>query len=190
MTPLEEALKACDEEISLLKTHEVGYLHTSDGRQVLRKEAADDAKLMLTFTPEEVAEVPGRVFTHNHPNGSSFSPEDIQFAYAHAPLEFRVVCERFTYTLRPPAGGFQLEELNEYIHPAFKRLYDKIHQPIHYKCNTGKITLDEYWERFPHELWLAVAADTELRYERVERTNDEPPATDGQTGACASRQPD
>jgi hypothetical protein len=48
----------------------------------------------------------GNTFTHNHPLGSSFSPDDVMTALAYQPSEFRAVTSTRSLSLsfdKPPA---------------------------------------------------------------------------------------
>ena len=105
MDRLAEVLQQVEEEIVRLEDHEVGYVFRPDGEVVLRKVAADGRKLALQFSDAERAQIRGCIFTHNHPiAGSSFSPEDIKFAYANRLLEARAVSSQYLFRLRAPEG--------------------------------------------------------------------------------------
>jgi hypothetical protein len=58
------------------------------------------------FSDDEVERMRGAaVFTHNHPAGNSFSPQDVSLACTLQFHELRVVTSQWTFVLRPgPAG--------------------------------------------------------------------------------------
>lgn len=55
----------------------------------------------IVFTQEELAVIPeGATFTHNHPGGTSFSPEDLFFTFKTKLKEMRAVGKEFIYSFK------------------------------------------------------------------------------------------
>jgi SPP1 gp7 family putative phage head morphogenesis protein len=70
------------------RDHEVMGIFDSEGRLVFRKKG-DAASVALS--PEEALLVQGGALVHNHPNGTSFSVDDLIFAHKNGLSEIKVV---------------------------------------------------------------------------------------------------
>jgi hypothetical protein len=175
MDALARELQRVEALISSIPDHEVGYVFRTDGGLVLVKEAPEDDALTLSFSEDECAQVAGCVFTHNHPgHGSSFSPQDIKFAYKNRLSELRAVSKRYLYRLCAPNVQFDPDEFDRIITPAYDRKKDIIGPLIHKELQEGRLTASEADERFPHDLWVELVREIGLPYERLDR----PPAHD------------
>ena len=67
--------------------------------QILFQKSGD--KGSIRFTQEEANKLKGiKLFIHNHPQGGSFSPEDIKFLYANNIKAIRAVGQKYTYSAK------------------------------------------------------------------------------------------
>ena len=95
----------------------------------------------IEFTDDEIArlkEGTGVIFTHNHPGGwkfspddprrggASFSPDDIHLACKCALTEMRVVTPRFRFSMLPPVGGWDEDYWLSTVKPNTVRLVIKL----------------------------------------------------------------
>jgi hypothetical protein len=107
--------------------------------------------------------------THNHPEGRSFSLDDVHLAVTKNLSEMRAVTSKFTHRMQPgPAGWPPDADLRAWY-------LDKDHEV--YKDITARIddktlTKDEANALHHHEIWARLAAEHQenLRYSREMRT--------------------
>jgi hypothetical protein len=88
------------ERIARRQSGEDGYESAAafdlDGRMLFIKDGEDSA---VGFSREEIAQVRGRLLSHNHPDNTSFSTADLGFYVANGLAELRAVGERYTHRL-------------------------------------------------------------------------------------------
>ena len=77
--------------------YETGILYDSKGN-VIFKIKGD--KERVSFTKEDVKKMSGGILTHNHPNGSVFSPADISTMWKTGLSEIRACNAKGTYIIR------------------------------------------------------------------------------------------
>lgn len=105
----------------------------------------------------------GAIFTHNHPVDTSFSFGDFVAASNMGYSEIRAVGTEYRYSMKPPKG--KKMSFNK-----VKASYDKYLE--YYKAEytalikAGKITVDEGNLKINHDIWVAVAKDTGIIYNR------------------------
>ena len=84
---------------------ETGAFISQAGEVLLRREGRVDS---VGFSPKELYQMQGAIFTHNHPNGSSFSFQGVESDVGMAIIwelgELRVVTEKFRHILSPKNG--------------------------------------------------------------------------------------
>jgi hypothetical protein len=135
--------------------------------EVLRTFKGEESK--IDFTNDDVEALSNRnaVFTHNHPTGSSFSPEDILMAQKLDLQEMRAVGKDYIYCMRRvdnwPSGT------------AIKTYSDNIHKQV-YDENTprimdGTLSLDAAEANHWHEVWTRFEKEMngKVAYTRTKR---------------------
>lgn len=65
----------------------------------------------VTFTPEEQAKMKGCILTHNHPNNSEFSPNDIFMLYRLGLSEIRASVDGGAFVIRPTSKTIWHDDL-------------------------------------------------------------------------------
>ena len=129
----------------------------------------DGEEMSVNFTKEEGDSFEGLRFTHNHPKGSGFSPQDVKFACKAKMKEMRVVSKRdgVRYALSMKDGSNFTHELwEEKIWPAHNYYDTEVRVEFKTKMNDGTMTIKQANnEHFP-KLWALVAENIpELKYE-------------------------
>ncbi|NOY63595.1 MAG: hypothetical protein GXP10_10695 [Gammaproteobacteria bacterium] len=131
-------------------------------------------KSSITFTRKELLPLRGKVVTHNHPRGTSFSPEDIKLAADFGFAEMRAVGSNYAgvshrYSMRPPDSGWSEDFWKKTVEPAVKRHHAAETNRAASAILAGKIKradmadVDfEHW----HRVWRAVARETGIKYSR------------------------
>lgn len=76
---------------------ESAILYNSQGERIFVKKGKKDS---VTFTKDEIAKMKNGVLTHNHPNGTVFSPDDINMLRRGQLSEIRACNSLGTYVLR------------------------------------------------------------------------------------------
>lgn len=89
-------LRDREKEISDGRT-ETAVLFSPTGLELLHK-PGDVSR--VTFSSDELKMMKGGILTHNHPNGTPFSPDDISFMLKHGLSEMRVSIPNGTYVLQ------------------------------------------------------------------------------------------
>ena len=89
-------LRDREKEISDGRT-ETAVLFSPTGIELLHK-PGDVSR--VTFSSDELKMMKGGILTHNHPNGTPFSPDDISFMLKHGLSEMRVSIPNGTYVLQ------------------------------------------------------------------------------------------
>lgn len=79
----------------------------------------------VTFTSDEIAKMKGCILTHNHPNRTPFSPEDISFMFRHDLSEMRVVITGGVYVLQRTKRTSKKEISIEKVTDRFYDAYDE-----------------------------------------------------------------
>lgn len=87
------------ERILVGNNYETAMVFDTDGNVVFKKKGARDE---VSFTASEIKQMKGRVVTHNHPNGSGFSADDIAMLRRSKAAELRACTRGGTYVIRPP----------------------------------------------------------------------------------------
>jgi len=136
-----------------------------DGKHLLHK---DGERAYITFTPEEASNFKGAIFTHNHPNGRSFSKEDVSIACRTGMKELRAITPQSkgkTYILRMKDGTNMSPDIWDKIEPSFNKNNKEIHDEFSNKIRSGDMTIDEANAKHYDEMWSRVAEDVpEIEY--------------------------
>lgn len=119
------------------KKYEITGLYDGDGNFIFKKNGDSGA---VNFTQDEIKQMRGGVLTHNHPNGSCFSPEDINMLRRGKLLEIRAVTSQGVYRLQKPAKwGRDISNL-EKIDSMYYNIDNQVSPAIYAKAARGEIT--------------------------------------------------
>jgi hypothetical protein len=103
---LQDALADVEAEI-IAKENEHAFVFDDEGQLVFFKKGDEDS---ISFTEDERAQFKDKIFTHNHPLGTSISDADIAFAIGNDLREIRAVGKldgrRMEYRLVRPKDGW------------------------------------------------------------------------------------
>ena len=129
----------------------------------------DGEKDVVKFTKEEGESFEGLRFTHNHPKGSGFSPQDVKFACKAKMKELRVVSKvdgaRYSFSMKD-GSNFTHELWEEKIWPAHNYYDTEVRVEFRTKINDGTMTIEQANSEHYLKLWALVARDIpELKYE-------------------------
>ena len=102
---------------------EKAIVFNSDGTEHLQKDGDADS---VTFSYEERREMKGCILTHNHPDGSPFSPNDIAFLLRNGLSEIRVCFRGGTYILQRTELTTQKKPSLDDVKNAFYEEYERI----------------------------------------------------------------
>lgn len=134
-----ESLSAAEKSLIGRKT-EKSVIYDPGGTVVFEK-AGDRGS--VRFTQEETQRMKGGVLTHNHPNASCFSPEDIRMLFDAKLTEIRAVTRDGVYRLqRPvkwPGRKYSLEKIEQIYYDIDK----EVSTPLYAKAFAGQISFAE-----------------------------------------------
>ncbi len=177
-----DIVQAKEKELRLLRS-ETGIAYDSSGNIILQKSSQPNKDYEIEFTDAEVEmlrAVSEVTFTHNHPRGwnydpedvrhagSSFSPEDILLACRAEMAEIRAVGPLAVYSMRPSPLGWTELTWNQEIQPLYDVVYRQVKTELYGAALRHAISPQEASARLDHEIWTQVAGMAGLRYNRTE----------------------
>lgn len=143
--------------------NEVGAAIDKSGKVVLSKIGAKD---YIKFTDSEMQIIRNKILTHNHPTGYSFSVDDIRLSAGSQLKEIRAVGEKYSYSMKPPATGWDEKFYKEKIVPAHRSADKSTRIEFWNKIRNKEITIEEANLEHAHKVWQRVAIHTGVIYER------------------------
>ena len=116
----------------------------------------------------------GGTLTHNHPDGSSLSLGDLQFASISNLREIRAFDARqdgtmYVYSMKAPDGWPSSEKLNS-LRSEFQVERTKLVDDWTSKVDAGTMKRADAALNLNHELWTRLAAKYGVVYKRTTRT--------------------
>ena len=112
----------------------------------------------------------GNIVTHNHPGIGSFSEGDVAMAAVHQVAEMRVVDDMYSYSMRPPEGGWNRKLWSTAILPAMQAMEAEVMGEFIDKLNSGKLSQAQFEMDYQHEVWRRVNKQIDMKYQRRRRT--------------------
>lgn len=128
------------EQKSVNRKTEQAVLYGANGEILLQK-TGDRGR--VRFTHEETLKMRGGVLTHNHPNNSCFSPEDIHTLFNAKLSEIRVVTHDGVYRLQRPSIWPKQKYSLEIIEQIYYDIDKEICSPLYGEAYAGKISFLE-----------------------------------------------
>lgn len=86
------------ESDSIWESNEVSTVYDSKGNQLFQKTGDEHH---VEFSDDEITNLKGATLTHNHPNNSFFSEEDLSVATEYELKEIRACTEQAIYSFKP-----------------------------------------------------------------------------------------
>lgn len=114
----------------------------------------------VTYMHDQLKTFAGRVFTHNHPGGGSFSVDDIAIAAEYNFAEIRAVTELFRHSMsgRWPSPGD--------VRRVFDEEYPRAENEVREMVRSGDLRILHYGAEVLHRAWARVASRLGLTYIR------------------------
>jgi hypothetical protein len=123
---------------------EVAYAVDTDGEIVLVREGIHS---MVDLSDVPIETLAGRILTHNHPQSTSLSWQDVRLALSVGLAEIWAVDTLYVYVLRPPEG-VMWEDVADLV----EVLRRQVERELVPAVNAGTLTPHEanllYWRRF------------------------------------------
>ena len=160
--PLDRSLDKVERQIARRKTEKAVVLDYQ-GKVIAEKTSRSQDEVV--FDVEQVKSFRGKIFTHNHPVVSAFSPEDIEFAMEFGLAQLRLVDRKYKYVLIPGPEGWSLSTW-ESVERILGQVKKEVGTILTEKIVSGKMSEDQFDEAFWHEVWDRIAKQTGLKYER------------------------
>lgn len=117
--------------------YEEAFAHDSKGNLFFRKEGNNNS---VKFTDDEIQQLNGAVFTHNHPGGGCFSPNDINFMrYGHL-SEMRATTTDGVFRMQPPEQWPKKASSLKKVEQLYNSLDARISKDYYDKARMGEIS--------------------------------------------------
>ena len=158
------ALRREEKRIRSFK-REQAVLIDSDGEVILKK---NGSRNQVSFTASEAEHFEHRTFTHNHPGGNSFSPEDIRLAMHYNMAEMRATSTMHRHVMTRPSGGWSAKRW-EAVAPDVQAEAKRVKEILGARIKAGEITLEQARAELAdlwHQVWSRVAVKHGLIYRR------------------------
>jgi hypothetical protein len=116
----------------------------------------------ISFSPSELTSAMNCLFTHNHPNGHSFSYSDVQIAVSYRFIEIRAVSAHWRHIMAPVTSWPSVPALVAAIRAETQRANANIHKML----NSGQLSKRFVGLELQHQLWMLVSRRLNLEYRR------------------------
>lgn len=176
---LAEVIKIKEDELRLIKDHEVAVVYDTGGN-IIVEEHGGSSSVDLSMHLDRIRNVGGSTLLHNHPlgwhyppsdpryAGGSFSPEDIATACYAELVEIRAIGPVFAYTMRPGDGlNWSGDYWGNAVAPSLEKhkaiIIRSTLQAVAAGVTSREIAEADFW----HQVWLRVAVDLSWGYTRL-----------------------
>ena len=112
-----------------------------EGKEILRKDIGQDDKVI--FTKDEMSRMSGAVISHNHNNGTTVSPEDIQMVIQTGASEIRASNSQGAYVFRLPQSKYTPKKI-ETVKKRISEYENEYVDNNRMRFLNGEISLQEY----------------------------------------------
>lgn len=160
-TPLKKAVVKFENEIRA-KDVEHGAFFGFDEKSLILSGKGDASKLAFAFTANDLEEVKNSVFTHNHPNGGTFSLEDIIAACDLQLSEIRAVTNTFRFRMEFSKNWVDEEILQKVIDEVIPRANDIVTDML----KRDELHISNANDEVNHQIWRLVAQRLKFTYIR------------------------
>lgn len=159
--PSRDALSETEQSIRNNMT-ESAHVYDADGNMLFSQQGTDK---QITFSDEQLGQMKGATVTHNHPNGTPFSPTDIQMAHANGLREIRAVNSTHQYSWKIPEGNNVTWDNMAARHQEILAARTEILKPL---VQRGRLTVDEAAIEAMHATWARLSREFKTTYTRTE----------------------
>lgn len=164
---LRSVLKGLETQIAVGAVEQAFFIDRA-GNTILSKTGSESS---VSFTAGELAQIKDSTSLHNHPGIASFSDTDVAFASANELAELRVVDDAYSYSMRPPVGGWDALLWENEIKPLYDDAVATLMGEFWDKLSAGTMSEPELRENFQHDVWTRVNQQLDLHYRRKARTD-------------------
>ncbi|NLJ48929.1 MAG: minor capsid protein [Candidatus Atribacteria bacterium] len=163
-----------EEKILIPRQTEKGIWFDENGNII---HTAEGTRNEIRFLRAEEEATRNAIFTHNHPRGSSFSPEDIYCAMHFNAREMRACDKWYTYSMKRMEGKWDRKFFIEQVKPCYDRNYMEVavrfqkmekerHDAGEELLEVRKELEEEFAKNGIHEIWERVSKELGLDYSR------------------------
>jgi hypothetical protein len=157
-TPARQAAVTLENSIRT-NIFETGAFFNSNGRLITQKVGTGS---QVRFDSHELVGTKGSLFTHNHPDGLPFSPQDVEQAIDIGLIELRAVAHHCRYILQPNGNWPSWSA----IESALLRHAPVARQDVAAMVQSTYLANSNVDKELQHRLWVLVANDLNLHYFR------------------------
>ena len=167
----EQTIKKVEDEMSRMSytDNERAVIVARDGGVILDKHGGENE---VEFSAQEVDKMRGATLTHNHPNGSSFSETDIDFAGVADLSEVRVVGvgNKYTYSMTRTSTNKPWPSKND-VRESYRDAEGPHYNRIMTSFFAGGISKEDARAELSHSIWADIVKDPSmnLTYMRTAR---------------------
>ena len=161
-----ESLESSEKEIAG-NSFETAVIYDSEGKRIF--DFTNNAGT-INFTEAEIKRIPrGAVVTHNHPNGTVPSPEDVAFLLNNDISEIRACNEYGTYVIRKTAGWDKLNLETGNISKEFYRCSNNLSAEYNELVAKEGRSILEYLQEIDENAWQSFCDNHGLEFLWEER---------------------
>lgn len=155
-----------EKEINEYRT-EKAIVFSSDGTELYLKDGDANS---VTFSEEECKEIKGCIITHNHPNNSPFSPDDIGFMLENELSEIRDRINGGTYILQRTTKTLKEKPTLNAVENAFYDEYERLGKKYSDIAARNGTSIIHYLRKLEEETVMFIAKKYGLNF-RLEVDN-------------------
>lgn len=138
-----------------------------NGKQIRRFLGEEDR---VTPPPEYLFELKNASIAHNHPQGASFSIEDIRALITYDASECWLATEKFLYRLKRPANGWTVDINSELFEKQLNACKSIADDELNRMVAKNEISLHEKEVEIFHYIWVFFFRIHEVEYVRQKST--------------------
>ena len=146
--------------------YEIASVFDSNGNMILNRTQKNESSVYFNASDRKILKN-AEIMTHNHPNGSSFSLDDVVFSLAHDVKEMRAVSHEYNYYGK---GTFVIKNLSKAKVDDKKvvKLFNKYKKNLIIENSklimSGELDKKVFSSKVSHELWTKISDELNLDY--------------------------
>lgn len=129
------------EKANIGRKSEMAVVFDKDGNEIFKKDIGKETE--VKFTKTEMGQMAGAIITHNHNNGTTFSPEDIQMVIQTGASEIRASNSQGAYVFRLPQSKYTPKKL-ETVEKRLIEFENKYAKSNYIKVINGEMSIQEF----------------------------------------------
>lgn len=139
--------------------YETGAFFNANGSLIIRKVGMPDR---VNFSPTDLTNTGGTLFTHNHPTDMTFSVADVRNAVEQRLVEVRVVCPRIRHIMQPAPTWPNWNSIDA----AIRSIAGHVLNDVHGRITNGQLSRRDANFEISHLIWERVAHKLGFEYIR------------------------